>query len=110
MWKQSVAWAGRANTEMSLTREQPLAPANRVALKLKTEEGGGGVTNTGFWGIPVASDKTYALSFYALNQADSTQQVGGLLPAAHSLSLLPGITCVMGCMHALTLPVGLSCR
>ena len=96
MWKQSVAWAGRANTEMSLTREHPLAPANRVALKLKTEEGGGGVTNTGFWGIPVVTDKAYALSFYALNQADSAQQVCDLLSAEVLLSLLPEIAFVMG--------------
>lgn len=75
MWKQPLAWSGRANTQMSLTRENPLRPANRVALKLKTEQGGGGVTNTGFWGIPAADGKAYALSFYALNLADSAQQV-----------------------------------
>ncbi len=75
MWKQKVSWAGQANTEMWLTREHPLAATNTVALKLITAEGGGGVTNTGFWGIPAGDGKAYAFSFYAVNQASSAQQV-----------------------------------
>ncbi len=75
MWKQRVAWSSTANTDIALSREHPLAETNTVALKLTAQAGGGGIINSGFWGIPAADGDSYALSFFAANLGKTPLQV-----------------------------------
>jgi alpha-L-arabinofuranosidase len=63
----SFLTSGTAAGQMSLDSSLPLSTTNPECLKLTMSSGTGtvGAANNGYYGIPLASGKTYNLSFYA---------------------------------------------
>ncbi|SDZ73105.1 alpha-N-arabinofuranosidase [Arachidicoccus rhizosphaerae] len=65
-WTLNSGVDGQAT--MSLTTEEPLNDANKMALKLtvtKAGSSGAGIANSGYWGIPVRPNTEYKGFFYA---------------------------------------------
>lgn len=67
---QPVSWRPLGAGNLTLTKQYPLNGGNRVAMHLRVSQGGGGILNGGFWGIPVRRGGRYELSVF-LRQPDS---------------------------------------
>jgi len=68
-----------SGSSIALDTTQPVNEAQTVALKLEAKPAGGkpvGITNEGFWGVPVKPDTTYRASFFAKGSADAQLRVG----------------------------------
>jgi len=53
------------DTELTLVKQQPIALGQKRStayIKISTGQSGGGLSNTGYWGIPVQQDQEYQLS------------------------------------------------
>ncbi|HZS55996.1 MAG TPA: alpha-L-arabinofuranosidase C-terminal domain-containing protein [Bryobacteraceae bacterium] len=65
----SVVQRAQSNASIALDESQQINSALTVCLKLDAQ-GGGGIANDGYWGIPVKPQTTYRASFFA--KTDST--------------------------------------
>ena len=90
---QPVSWRPLGSANLTLTKHFPLNGGSRVAMHLGTSGTGGGITNTGFWGIPVTRGGRYELSVY-LRHPGSSQ--ASMLAAAQQPCLHP-LACTSGC-------------
>lgn len=61
---QPISWTPLGAANLTLTKQYPLNGANRVAMHLGVSQGGGGILNSGFWGIPLRQRGRYELSVY----------------------------------------------
>lgn len=61
-----MSWTPLGAARLTLTKRYPLNGGNRVAMHLGVSgaQGGGGILNSGFWGIPVREGGRYELSIY----------------------------------------------
>lgn len=62
---QARSWLPVGKTEFTLVKELPIHSSHRrgtAYIKMSTDKAGGGVTNTGYWGIPVQKDQEYQLA------------------------------------------------
>ncbi|MGA2927180.1 MAG: alpha-L-arabinofuranosidase C-terminal domain-containing protein [Solirubrobacteraceae bacterium] len=90
-----VYWSGYntngSQESISLDTTQPLNNANPASLKLSigaiTSGGSVGVSNNGYWGIPVKPSTTYRVSFFAKSSRPASGSLTVMLR-----SLLPGPT------------------
>lgn len=60
-------------TALTLVKQQPIATGSKATvayLKISTDKTGGGLTNTGFWGIPVQKDHEYQLAVILQTESD----------------------------------------
>jgi len=51
--------------ELTLVKQQPITLGQKSStayIKISTGQSGGGLSNTGYWGIPVQKDQEYQLS------------------------------------------------
>ncbi|TDW95824.1 alpha-L-arabinofuranosidase C-terminal domain-containing protein [Dinghuibacter silviterrae] len=69
----SLVQTPTSQATMSLDRQHPLNDAMPVSLRLDIAKAGAGVTNQGFWGIPVRPNQVYKGSFYAKYKGASSQ-------------------------------------
>ena len=60
----SAHWTPVGETTLSLDREKPLSSVQNVSLKMEGK-GPVGVSNDGYWGIPIRPSTMYRCSFYA---------------------------------------------
>ena len=51
--------------QMKIQSAQPLSTSHRLSLRVIVSGGAAGVANTGYWGMPLHTGKTYQVSFYA---------------------------------------------
>ena len=70
----SAHWTPVGETTLSLDREKPLSSMQNVSLKMEGK-GPVGVSNDGYWGIPVRPSTTYRCSFYARASVSENLQV-----------------------------------
>lgn len=63
--KEPVRWSAIGSAEIALDPERPLNQTIPTSLRLKAASAGGGVSNSGYWGIPVTPSTTYRASFHA---------------------------------------------
>ena len=63
---QPVSWRPLGEANLTLTKQFPLNGENRVAMHLgaASARSGAGITNSGFWGVPVRQGARYELSMY----------------------------------------------
>ena len=61
---QPVSWHLLNSTKVFLTKTDPLIPNNQVAMNVTTHAPGGGIANTGFWGVPLNGGWIYHFSVY----------------------------------------------
>ncbi len=70
----SLACAEGAQATLALDRERALNDALPVSLRLEIKaakpDRRAGVTNNGYWGVPIRPSATYTVSFYARASAD----------------------------------------
>ncbi|DBA71494.1 TPA: aspartate-semialdehyde dehydrogenase-like protein [Trebouxia sp. C0005] len=62
---QPRSWLPVGKTAVTLVRQQPINAGGRSStayIKISTDDSGGGLTNTGYWGIPVEKDQDYQLA------------------------------------------------
>lgn len=69
---QPVSWRPVGDTQLTLTKQYPLNGGNKIAMRLDAQEDGGGIINTGFWGIAVEAGAQYELSLYLRRAEDSS--------------------------------------
>lgn len=83
-----MSWRPLGSANLTLTKQFPLNGGNRVAMHLgvSASQGGGGILNSGFWGIPVRQGGRYELSLY-LRQPGSAK-VREFLPLSSLTYLL----------------------
>ena len=67
-------------TALTLVKQQPINARSRSStayIKISTDDSGGGLTNTGYWGIPVQKDHEYQLAVIVQSQpsGDVTNKV-----------------------------------
>ncbi len=62
--------------DLTLVKQQPITfgqHSSTAYIKVSTGESGGGLSNTGYWGIPVQEDHEYQLSIIVQSEsADAT--------------------------------------
>lgn len=76
---QPVSWRPLGDTQLTLTKQYPLNGGNKISMRVDAASGGGGIINTGFWGISVEAGKQYELSLYLRNVQDSSVSVSSFL-------------------------------
>ena len=64
---QPRSWFPVGKAELTLVKQQPIAitlgqKSSTAYIKISTGQSGGGLSNTGYWGIPVQEDQEYQLS------------------------------------------------
>lgn len=63
------------DAELTLVKQQPITfgqQSSTAYIKISTAASGGGLSNTGYWGIPVQEDQEYQLSIIIQSEsADS---------------------------------------
>lgn len=62
---QPISWSPVGKTALTLVKQQPINFGSRGStayIKLSTDDSGGGLTNTGYWGIPVQKGRAYQLA------------------------------------------------
>ena len=64
-------WTGLGETTLTLDRDKPVSKALNVSLKVE----GKGVSNDGYWGIPIRPSTKYRASFYARSRAAQSLDV-----------------------------------
>jgi alpha-N-arabinofuranosidase len=87
---------GSGNATISLDDSQPINAALTTCLKLDVQ-GGGGVANDGYWGIPVKPQTTYRASFFAKTDRKSGGALTVSIESADGKTVfataqVPGIT------------------
>ena len=70
----SAHWTPVGETTLSLDREKPLSSVQNVSLKMEGK-GPVGVSNDGYWGIPIRPSTMYRCSFYARASVSENLQV-----------------------------------
>lgn len=63
-YNEDSAWTPLKSTKVFLTKEDPLSAQNLVALNVTTTEKWGGISNGGFWGIPVVDGEVLHFSVF----------------------------------------------
>lgn len=63
--KEPVRWSAVGGATIALDASQSLSAALPVSLKLSAAAAGQGVSNSGYWGIPVKPSTTYRARFHA---------------------------------------------
>ena len=94
----SVTKGGESKVEVAIDTSRPLSPNNKRSLKVTITAGDGfaGITNEGFWGIPVNQGEVYQLSLRA--RCDDVFQGGlmiGLVGSnniCYAKEVVPGLT------------------
>ncbi|KAL0055122.1 hypothetical protein WJX82_007357 [Trebouxia sp. C0006] len=69
------------DTELTLVKQQPIALGQKRStayIKISTGQSGGGLSNTGYWGIPVQQDQEYQLS--VIIQSESAESAANEAP------------------------------
>ncbi len=65
-----VHWRAEGSATISLNPNHPLSTALTTCLKVETNSASkstpAGISNSGYWGIPVKPDTTYHVSYYAM--------------------------------------------
>jgi len=69
---QPVSWNPLSSTKVFLTKTDPLGPNNQVALNITTYNPGGGIVNSGFWGVPLKGGWIYHFSIYLKGDRNAT--------------------------------------
>ena len=59
-----VSWRPLNSTTVFLTKTDPLTPNNQVAMNVTAHAPGGGIANTGYWGVPLNGGWIYHFSVY----------------------------------------------
>ena len=62
---QPRSWFPVGSPELTLVKQQPITLGQKRStayIKISTGQSGGGLSNTGYWGIPVQQDQEYQLS------------------------------------------------
>lgn len=70
---QSRSWLPVGKTALTLVKQQPItfgSKASTVYIKVSTDKSGGGLTNTGYWGIPAQKDQEYQLAVIVRIESD----------------------------------------
>lgn len=83
---QPRSWLPVGNTELTLVKQQPITPSSRGStayIKISTDKSGGGLTNTGYWGVPVQKGHDYQLTVIIRAEFDGDVQ-NEVRPAAFS--------------------------
>jgi alpha-L-arabinofuranosidase len=73
--KSPAYWSSVGGAAISLDTSQPVNEALTISLRVEITGPGGGVTNDGYWGIPVTPNTTYRASFFARADANFSGQV-----------------------------------
>ncbi len=63
--KSPAHWSAVGGASIALDPANPLNDAIPTSLKVESATAGGGVANTGYWGIPVKPSTTYRARFHA---------------------------------------------
>jgi alpha-L-arabinofuranosidase len=90
---EPVYWTALGGAEIALDKKQPLNEALNLSLlldvKASSEAKPAGISNPGYWGIPVKPNATYTASFYAKAEGPSrpitvalTSKTGAILSSA----------------------------
>lgn len=75
---QPKSWFPLGGAELTLVKLQPITTGqpSTAYIKVRTGNKGGGLSNTGYWGIPVQDKQEYQLSIIIQSEtADSANQV-----------------------------------
>lgn len=72
---QPISWNPLSSTKVFLTKTDPLGPNNQVALNVTAYNPGGGIANSGFWGVPLNGGWIYHFSIYIKGDRQSTVQI-----------------------------------
>ena len=70
---QPRSWLPQGNTQLTLIRQQPITPSSKGStayIRISTDKQGGGLTNTGYWGVPVQKDHDYQLAVIIREKAN----------------------------------------
>lgn len=78
---QPRSWLPAGQAALTLVSEQPVKPDNghrSAYIKISTGKSGGGLSNTGYWGIPIEKDHEYQLAVIIQTESDEDvdNQVG----------------------------------
>ncbi|DBA87466.1 TPA: aspartate-semialdehyde dehydrogenase-like protein [Trebouxia sp. C0004] len=68
---QPRSWLPVGKTALTLVQQQPISAGGRSStayIKISTDASGGGLTNTGYWGIPVQKGHEYQLAVVVQSQ------------------------------------------
>ena len=60
-------------TALTLVKQQPItfgSKASTADVKVSTDKSGGGLINTGYWGIPAQKDQEYQLAVIIRTESD----------------------------------------
>jgi alpha-N-arabinofuranosidase len=85
---QPVSWRPLGEANLTLTKQFPLNGENRVAMHLggAGARSGAGITNSGFWGVPVRQGARYELSMYLRHPGSDDVSVAPLCLQLHAYS------------------------
>lgn len=77
---QPKSWFPAGGAELMLVKLQPITTSkpSTAYIKLRTGSKGGGLSNTGYWGIPVQDKQEYQLS--VILQSETTDSANQVLP------------------------------
>lgn len=68
---QPVSWHKLESAKIALTGAHPISKYNKVALNLTTSESDAGISNTGYWGVPLNGGWIYRFSVYLKGSDDA---------------------------------------
>ena len=94
---QPRSWLPVGKAELILVKQQPVTfghQSSTAYIKVSTGEAGGGLSNTGYWGIPVQKDQQYQLS--VIIQSETTDAAADKVCSSACCHALQ-------CMHYMTL-------
>ncbi len=77
-------WAAVGKSAIALNQTNPInATALKTSVRVDITAAGGGISNDGFWGIPVKPNTEYKASFYALELVQRFQRAVAVFMEMH---------------------------
>jgi hypothetical protein len=92
---QPISWNPLSSTKVFLTKTDPLGPNNQVALNVTAYNPGGGIANSGFWGVPLNGGWIYHFSIYIKGDRQSTVTLTPTPSCGTGHCALPALGCML---------------